>query len=498
MSWRHPRKPPFVVQPFDRGHWSMQGVQLWVPMLEPGPAENWRPWDYAGRVRADATSDRTRVSGRLGWGANESVLDQVDNPIDFAWRPQFSQTNYTVVLLVEMIQTSFDGTPVLAISAPDSGAVRNWLVAWYQAGATKMWLYAPYFAEGGYQIVAVPSSRSLASRDIALLLARGNSAKGTWSLDVFSTSDGHKSASANMAKTAKTGVYPISFGDYPGTTGYAGTSWPHILSACGYFAGCFSSPRMERFARDIFAVHRPQHRPGQRPGQIFYSYTDRSRTGPDRLRFESGAVEVQHLTAAGTVPGVWIQQVAAANGPGTARIRSAGYNLTWQAPGEAVPGEPVEVKIPGHYLLEGAADPNKWARVRVYPRYLTNPAGGGVADAAVALADRYANPIASDDVSAAEAAAGDAETYTVDLYNQSTEMVTGLRVWIDPAVSGIEISDDGAAWVSPTTEADALVLPDLAAKTADTLHVRRTIGAASDSDPKVLTHLRVSYDQLGG
>jgi len=117
----------------------------------------------------------------------------------------------------------------------------------------------------------------------------------------------------------------------------------------------------------------------------------------------------------------------------------------------------------------------------------------GPVEAAVTLTDRFGNAIASDDVSAAEASAGDVETYILTLENQSNTILSQLTVWIDPNVSGIAIADDGATWVTPTARAAGLVLPDLLPAATDSLHLRRTITAGAESSGSVLTLLHFSF-----
>jgi hypothetical protein len=143
----------------------------------------------------------------------------------------------------------------------------------------------------------------------------------------------------------------------------------------------------------------------------------------------------------------------------------------------------------GSYLLRDGDDLNKWLRVQVDVSELAT----GGRDVIVELTDRYNNAVASNDVTASEAAAGDVETYTFDLFNQSPAILSQIRIWIDPAVSGLEISDDGAAWVSPTTRSTALELPDLAVGATDTLHVRRTVTAGAGPNIGVLSLLRFSW-----
>jgi hypothetical protein len=213
--------------------------------------------------------------------------------------------------------------------------------------------------------------------------------------------------------------------------------------------------------------------------------------GPDALKIESASVEVSHLHLIGTIPGVIPLLAAARNGPGSGMLKSIGdgTRFQWRAPDSGTFGTPVLCASDGNCLLLDGEDTNKWLRIQVDASELAN----GARSTVVELTDRFNNAIASDDVSAAEATAGDVETYTFDLENQSNTILSQLSVWIDPTVVNIEIADDGATWVSPTTQATALVLPDLLPGVSDTLHVRRTITAGAGSDGGLLNLLRFSW-----
>jgi len=215
-------------------------------------------------------------------------------------------------------------------------------------------------------------------------------------------------------------------------------------------------------------------------------------THADALRIEYASAEVKHLTVLGTIPGVVPLAVAARCGPGLAHLRSTtAGRISFRAPSSSTWGPDVLCEADGTYLLEDGEDPDKWLRVLVYTSYLL-----AAREAPVLLHDRYNTGVASDDVSAAEAAAGDVETYQLALANDGTAFLSQVTAWIDAATTGIEISDDGITWVSPTTEAAGLAFDPIAPGGSATLHVRRTIAASSPSDAAVLTHLHLAFSGL--
>lgn len=216
-------------------------------------------------------------------------------------------------------------------------------------------------------------------------------------------------------------------------------------------------------------------------------------TRADALRVEVASVEVQHLTPAGTVAGIRIDAVAARNGPGVAMLQVVPPNLlSWKGPsGSYGPG--VDVSQAGSYLVEDGGDPGKWARVTSVPAFLPS-----AEEVRVYLQDRFENEVADDDVTAAEASAGDTKTWTLTLSNDSSFGLSDVKAWIDASVSDIEISDDGATWVTPTSEThgDVLTWGMISAGGSETLHVRRTIAAATSSDPDILNLFHFAWNGL--
>lgn len=214
----------------------------------------------------------------------------------------------------------------------------------------------------------------------------------------------------------------------------------------------------------------------------------------DALRLEVSSVEIQQFATVHTIPGVVILLVAARNGPGQGRIRSTGDGtlLSWRAPDSSTFGTPLDCSADGTYVLEDGEDPDKYIRIQVYADYLTP----GPIESRVYLDDLYDNGAVDDDVTAEEAAAGDVATYTITLENASGYILSGIVVWLAYPSEDLEISDDGAAWVSPTDEESGLAFPDLPVGGTDVLHLRRTIAAGASSESSVLNLFHIGFDGL--
>ncbi len=210
------------------------------------------------------------------------------------------------------------------------------------------------------------------------------------------------------------------------------------------------------------------------------------------LVLEAASAEVFHLAAVGAIHGVTPLAAAGRNGPGRGEILCTGDGwllyAAFKAPGSATFGPSVLVSTDGNYLLGDGEDAAKWLRVRVDASYLVEGQ-----QASVYLGDLYNNAIAGADVTAAEASAGDELIYTITMHNLGPASLSQLKVWIPEDVDFLEISDDGASWVDPMAEQDALEFPELAAGASDTLHLRRTIPGSKASDPDVLNQLAFSF-----
>lgn len=216
-------------------------------------------------------------------------------------------------------------------------------------------------------------------------------------------------------------------------------------------------------------------------------------TRSDAIRVLYSGSELQALSVAGAVPGVTPLAAGGANGPGVGTLRqNADATLQWKAPGSSIYGAAVTIPGDGSYVLEDGTDAGAYLRVQVSVAFQAGAAAG----AEVRLQDRF-NELGPDDVTSGEASAGDVSSWSVTLENQSGCGLEGLTVYIDPAVSGLEVSDDNATWVSPTTLGGALSLAaTLAAGGTVTLYLRRTIVAGASSDPDVLNHLHINWTGL--
>jgi len=213
----------------------------------------------------------------------------------------------------------------------------------------------------------------------------------------------------------------------------------------------------------------------------------------DALKIESNAVEVQHLTVVGNVPGVVPLLAAARNGPGVGRLAcAAGGLLSWRAPGSSAAGPEVDVSAGGTFVLTDGDDADRWIRVEVHTAHLAE-----TAQAEVFLADRYNNAVAGPDVSAEEAAAGDVRNWSLSLRNTAKSDFHDLRVWLHAGCDPwIEIGLDGEHWSQPRNEEAALTVSLLPAGESATMWIRRAVPAGQPAHAKKLVKFNMIFDGL--
>lgn len=218
-------------------------------------------------------------------------------------------------------------------------------------------------------------------------------------------------------------------------------------------------------------------------------------TRSDAVHLLSGGAEAGPLLVVGTISGAVVRAAAQRNGLGVGRL-IAGLDavteeptLSWQAPGSSTPGAAQIVVYQNDYLLEDGEDTSKWVRVEVYPGFLATSG-----EARVFFKDGY-NFLGPQDVGAGDAAVGQVVDTTYQLENVSTHLVTTVKLWIDAAVTGIEVSTDGITFVAPTSEvhADVLVWASIAAGASVDVTVRRTTAASAAADPARLNVLHFAW-----
>lgn len=208
--------------------------------------------------------------------------------------------------------------------------------------------------------------------------------------------------------------------------------------------------------------------------------------GPDALHFESGGSRIQQLRSIRTLDGTAVTFAAGRNGPGTASIRSTGdgQDLSYKAPGSTVYGPVTRCEVDqGEYRIDDGEDEDKYITVTVSTSHLSP----GASAANIRLDEVYENEFAGADVTEGEASAGDVTVYSISCKNYANTILSHVKVWIRDVVAFLEISNDGVVWVDPILEDDALSLADILPGAAETLHLRRTIPAASLSISQVLS-----------
>lgn len=212
-------------------------------------------------------------------------------------------------------------------------------------------------------------------------------------------------------------------------------------------------------------------------------------TRNDGLRLQLSGADVVLMRTMGAIAGVFVLAASARNGVGTGQLTLSADGLSWTAPGSVTPGPAQSAPVDGQYMLEDGADPSQWVRLQVYAAYLPD---SGACD--VAVNDAY-NAFGPDDVAAADALAGIVENVTFTLKNVSAATLNNVHAWLDPATANVTISSDGVNFYDPTSELDAHVLSwaSIAAGASVNLYLRRTIGAAAASNPKILNLMQFAW-----
>jgi len=129
-------------------------------------------------------------------------------------------------------------------------------------------------------------------------------------------------------------------------------------------------------------------------------------------------------SVASAIANVTIAHVAGANGEGAGTLTASGASeLKWTPPGGTL-GAGVTIANGETKILEGGTDTDKYVRVT------RTSAAALSGTATVTLTDTLNNAVGLDDVSSAEAAAGDDEQRGLYVKNESTVAVTLVKAWV--------------------------------------------------------------------
>lgn len=160
--------------------------------------------------------------------------------------------------------------------------------------------------------------------------------------------------------------------------------------------------------------------------------------------------EVLNVSAASLMSNITIDYISGNNEPGTAYLDAdTTTSLKFKAPGSASYGASVTIANGETKIVEDGDDPNKYIRVT---RTTTDNLTG---TATLTLTDVINNVFGLDDVSSAEAAAGDTNRRCIALRNVSTTAIANLKVWLaslgtDATADGGQLPASGAGTITTT------------------------------------------------
>jgi hypothetical protein len=212
----------------------------------------------------------------------------------------------------------------------------------------------------------------------------------------------------------------------------------------------------------------------------------------DQLQLQTtGGAPLVSFTAIGTLPGVEILAVAGACNPGVGLLDcDPTGKLTWTPPGGAA-GPAVDVSAGGNFLLYDAIG-YRWLSVHVEAAYLAR-----AAQTTVTLQDVYDGPLVNRDATAAEAAAGNALNWQVQVKNLSgTDTAGSLAVGLPSGYSGLKVSTDNVNWYARGLV--VATIASLAPGATATIYLQRTIAASSPPLAAGLVELIISWTTPAG
>lgn len=153
-----------------------------------------------------------------------------------------------------------------------------------------------------------------------------------------------------------------------------------------------------------------------------------AQTDPDASlgNFRSSTLaDIMSVSRATPIANIDIDFASGANGEGAGALAAAGVDsLNWTPPSPGTVGPDVTITSGQTMIIEGANDPASFVRAtRTSGVDLT----GSEADT---LADNFNNVIGFDDISTAEASAGDTEYRCACIKNESGTDVKNIKVWL--------------------------------------------------------------------
>lgn len=139
----------------------------------------------------------------------------------------------------------------------------------------------------------------------------------------------------------------------------------------------------------------------------------------------SSLADIMSVSRASAIANIDIDFVSGANDEGAGTLAAAGVNsLNWTPPSPGTVGADVTITSGQVMIIEGANDPAAFVRVtRTSGTDLT----GSETDT---IADNFNNVIGFDDISTAEASAGDTEYRCGCIKNESGSDVKNIKVWL--------------------------------------------------------------------
>jgi len=258
MGWDFPRKPGMWVPGLNREHPLSRGLRVAVPMIEPGPAGRYRPFDYAGRVRA-GEGDRTREIGRLGAGSGDPGSGTPRIRIGF--RSEYEVPTLTVAVLVRNSPEAAGAYQNIAARGTVASPT-PWAMMRFRLTAGMQWLYwkFAYHEDGEPRQASVPLAYDADIGEPVLFVGRIDSDQRSVDCWVFSDTDGILQAMLPSedwrGDPLDSSTAPIDIGFYTDAN-YA--QWGDLIYGFWLWDRWVPDAEIRRFARDPWEIFRRPH-----------------------------------------------------------------------------------------------------------------------------------------------------------------------------------------------------------------------------------------------